>query len=277
MRASLIPRPETEVRRGGGAAGRPRPGRAAWRSTSALAPGAIALALATEGRFDRVIATDVSADALAGGPAQRRRPSGPSVPVDFRQGADSGPAARGARPCDCLEPAVHCVRRSGGPAGQRARLGAVHGTVRGRRRHGALRRAVASGATPVSRAGRRGWCSRSTRGGRERRRRWRRSLGWVDVRLVRDLSGRDRVLVARRPASRSLQRRVPVDPLYTTHDPGPEARHHARRQGEGSRPHDRPERGIQGREALQRGAQRATARRRRCCGRWRRSGPTRRR
>ena len=90
-RRVLIPRPETEVVVG-----------EALRLT-ALRPGgvavdigtgsgAIALALATEGHFDEVIATDVSADALevAEGNAQRLlRPI--HAPVRFRLGADLAP------------------------------------------------------------------------------------------------------------------------------------------------------------------------------------------
>ncbi|MEO7457203.1 MAG: peptide chain release factor N(5)-glutamine methyltransferase [Gemmatimonadaceae bacterium] len=92
----LIPRPETEVlvdivlehsRASGG-------GVAADVGTGS---GAIAIALATEGRFDRVIATDVSVDALS---VARRNAQAvaPTTPLEFRQGSLLGPVPeRGLR------------------------------------------------------------------------------------------------------------------------------------------------------------------------------------
>lgn len=89
----LIPRPETEVvveealrvtaDRPGGVA-----------VDIGTGSGAIALALASEGQFDEVIATDLSADALAVAQqnAQRLRHSGlPLAPLSFLQGADLSP------------------------------------------------------------------------------------------------------------------------------------------------------------------------------------------
>lgn len=91
----LIPRPETEIvveealRVVAGTPG----GLAVDIGTGS---GAIALALATEGQFDRVIATDVSADALAVAQAnaERLRAQGtPMAPLTFRHGADLAPLA----------------------------------------------------------------------------------------------------------------------------------------------------------------------------------------
>ena len=94
----LLPRPETEVVVD-----------AALRVTSACpggvavdigtGSGAIALALATEGRFDAVIATDVSDDALevAQANAERVRQGGaPMARLVFRHGADLSPLMHGA-------------------------------------------------------------------------------------------------------------------------------------------------------------------------------------
>ncbi len=89
----LIPRPETEVVVGEAlrvAAERPG-GIAVDIGTGS---GAIALSLATEGRFERVVATDISLDALAVASAnavrvRREQPS--SAPVEFRHGADLAP------------------------------------------------------------------------------------------------------------------------------------------------------------------------------------------
>ncbi len=119
-RRVLIPRPETElivdlV--------------LTFAATGAVADigtgsGAIALSLAAEGRFDRVVATDLSEEALevARGnldriPADRRQI------VRFRQGDSFGPPSGRALPGDCLESAIYFAFRSGRPPGKRARLG----------------------------------------------------------------------------------------------------------------------------------------------------------
>ncbi len=87
----LIPRPETEVLVGEvlrWAQGRP--------GLSALdvgtGSGAIALALATEGAFERVVATDLSPDALAVARLNLAA-AAPGAPVELREGAGYEPVA----------------------------------------------------------------------------------------------------------------------------------------------------------------------------------------
>lgn len=92
-RRVLIPRPETEIVVGEAlriTSGRPG-GTAVDIGTGS---GAIALSLATEGRFERVIATDLSDDALAvatANAAQVAIAQPAAAPVEFRQGADLAP------------------------------------------------------------------------------------------------------------------------------------------------------------------------------------------
>ena len=88
----LIPRPETEVVVGEAlrlVASQPG-GIAVDIGTGS---GAIALALASEGAFDAVIATDVSSDALAVARANVARLPAGSAPIEFRAGADLAPLA----------------------------------------------------------------------------------------------------------------------------------------------------------------------------------------
>jgi release factor glutamine methyltransferase len=85
----LIPRPETEqlVQRVLDWAGA-RPGLAA--ADVGTGSGAIALALATEGLFQRVVATDVEASALEAARANHAI-AAPGAPVEFRLGAGVAP------------------------------------------------------------------------------------------------------------------------------------------------------------------------------------------
>jgi release factor glutamine methyltransferase len=78
----LIPRPETEIVVGEAL----RVCRSGIAADVGTGTGAIALAMAMEGAFDRVIATDVSTDALAVARANVQRIS-PPVPVELRCGS----------------------------------------------------------------------------------------------------------------------------------------------------------------------------------------------
>jgi release factor glutamine methyltransferase len=98
----LIPRPETEgLVEHVLAWGRRRPVGTRWGVAADIGTGsgAIALALAVEGAFDRIIATDISADALAVAGRNAAR-LGPPTPVEFRQGAMLRPL--GALVCDVI-------------------------------------------------------------------------------------------------------------------------------------------------------------------------------
>lgn len=191
----LIPRPETEevveeaLRLS-----------AAWPGGIAVdigtGSGAIALALATEGRFERVIATDISSDALdvaAGNVASLA----PAIPVELRLGADlapldgvrarvivSNPPYIAYEEADALPPSVRDWEPSVAlfaPDRGMARYIAVLSDASRFLEPGGFvvleldsRRAGEAAALAVSHH-------------------------WVDLRIVRDLSGRERVLVARRP------------------------------------------------------------------------------
>lgn len=87
----LIPRPETEVLVGEVLAW--AAGKSSLRGLDiGTGSGAIALSLATEGGFQEVVATDVSADALAVARSNRER-AAPGAQVDFREGAGFAPVA----------------------------------------------------------------------------------------------------------------------------------------------------------------------------------------
>jgi release factor glutamine methyltransferase len=94
-RRVLIPRPETEglvalvLEWGGRTFGDGPWGVAADIGTGS---GCIGLSLAVEGRFERIVATDVSDGAIAVASANRDR-VGPAVPVEFRRGAFLAPLA----------------------------------------------------------------------------------------------------------------------------------------------------------------------------------------
>jgi release factor glutamine methyltransferase len=97
----LIPRPETEglvqaVLDWASARcpvpGAQEPGSRVTALDVGTGSGAIALALATEGPFARVVATDVSPDALAVARANRES-AAPDAPVEFREGSLFAPVA----------------------------------------------------------------------------------------------------------------------------------------------------------------------------------------
>ncbi len=90
-RRVLIPRPETEVLVG--EVLRWSEGRAGLAAADVgTGSGAIALSLAAEGPFDRVVASDVSADALEVARANHRV-AAPGTPVEFRLGGGYVPLA----------------------------------------------------------------------------------------------------------------------------------------------------------------------------------------
>ena len=192
----LIPRPETEVlvdlaleRCDGGTV-----------VDVGTGSGCIALSLATEGSFDRVIATDVSADAIAVARANAERVRGVSrAPVELRVGSLLAPvagervrmvvsnppyiAAAEASSLPALvrdwEPAVALYSPDGGMA---------HITALGREAAAVLE---AGGWLLLEVDARRAGLAAETVG----------AGGWYeDVAVHRDLTGRDRFVTARRRA-----------------------------------------------------------------------------
>ena len=163
------------------------------RSTCAPAPGAVALAIADERPAATVFATDLSAEAvsLARANAAPARPRGHRAarrPVRARARA----AAWSARSCD-REPAVPARGRRLDAAGRRARGSGVRAVRRCR----VLRTAFAEAAVWLRPGGvivveidaREGMAIAAAA----------RAAGFVEVRVVEDLTGRDRVVAGRRP------------------------------------------------------------------------------
>ena len=192
----LIPRPETEIvvehalrvcaDRPGGLA-----------VDIGTGSGAIALSLASEGRFDRVIATDVSRDALDVARANAERVAGVlRCPVEFRLGADLAPVlGERVRFLVSNPPYIADDEANELPATVRdwEPVTALFASDEGMARYAAI---VAS-APAVLEAG--GWlvfeCD-SRRAGRVAGL-LRASARWDDVRVARDLVGRERVCVGR--------------------------------------------------------------------------------
>lgn len=197
-RRVLIPRPETEV-----------VVEAALRVTAdrpggvavdiGTGSGAIALALATEGRFDRVIATDVSLDALAVARSNAET-VGVAVPLEFRIGSDLAPVSElkpsgaPARVIVSNPPYIAYTEAVALPASVRAweppvALFADHDGM-------ARYEALLAGAPAVLEPG--GWVVLELDATRaERTADLARDQGYDEVRLVQDLTGRNRVLLAR--------------------------------------------------------------------------------
>lgn len=208
----LIPRPETEVvveEALRATAGRPG-GLAVDIGTGS---GAIALSLATEGAYDRVIATDISADALQVARENAARVRPPTV-IDFRHGADFAPLEGiRARVIVSNPPYIAFDEASALPAGVRdwEPASALFAAEGGMARYDEL---LAHGQHYLETDGTLVLEVDSRRGVETARR--ASEYGWVNVRLVRDLAGRDRVLVAQPASSATPQ---PAS--------GPEARPHA--------------------------------------------------
>ena len=193
-RRVLIPRPETEIvvdealnamhgRTGGIAV------------DIGTGSGAIALSLASEGRFDRVIATDVSPDALAVAELNVARLVPPHAPVEFRLGADLSPLA-GIKACLIVSnpPYIAPEEASSLPASVRdwEPALALFADDGGMARYDLLLAGAADYLEPG------GWLvlEVDARRAGETARRAIRTGKFTGVRLVRDLAGRDRVLVA---------------------------------------------------------------------------------
>lgn len=193
----LIPRPETEVlvdlaleRCEGGTA-----------ADIGTGSGCIALSLASEGKFARVIATDVSADAVSVARANADRVRGVlRAPVEFRVGSLLAPIA-GERVTMVVSnpPYIATAEALALPALVRdwepaialysANDGMAHITALGREAAAVL---VAGGWLLLEVDARRAELAAETV----------RAGGWYDeVALHRDLTGRDRFVVARRAAA----------------------------------------------------------------------------
>jgi len=194
----LIPRPETEIVVD--EALRVASGRGGIAVDIGTGSGAIALALASEGRFDRVIATDISEDALD---VARRNagllPQG-SAPVEFRSGADTVPL-RGVVAAVIVSnpPYISYEEAQALPSGVRdwEPWSALFAADRGMARYDALLAGAPAHLEPG------GWIVLevdSRRAGDTRDRAVR--AGFANVQIVQDLTGRDRVLVAQWPEVR---------------------------------------------------------------------------
>ncbi|MEP6763282.1 MAG: peptide chain release factor N(5)-glutamine methyltransferase [Gemmatimonadaceae bacterium] len=191
----LIPRPETEVvvdealkvtaSQSGGIA-----------IDIGTGSGAIAISLATEGKFDRVIATDLSPDALAVASGNANRIMGQSSIVEFRKGGDFEPLSGvKARVIVSNPPYISPDERSSLPASVREwePSMALFADEGGMARYD-VRLAGAPGHLENG-----GWLvlEVDSRRAGETARRAREDGRYSEVRLLKDLSGRQRVLVAR--------------------------------------------------------------------------------
>ena len=210
----LIPRPETEEVVGVALSlAAPSPGGLAI--DIGTGSGAIALSLATEGRFARVVATDVSADALEVAQANARRVA-PSVPVEFRLGADLAPVAgERARLIVSNPPYIAYAEADQLAPGVRdwepsvALFAAEDGM--------ACYRRLLGGAMTVLEPG--GWLVFELDARRaQHTAELARAKGFASVGVMCDLSGRDRMLVAQRPSDAASRPAVPLYSAGGRHD-----------------------------------------------------------
>lgn len=199
----LIPRPETEVVVEEAlrlAAARPG-GIAVDIGTGS---GAIALALASEGAFDLVIGTDVSSDALAVATANVSRLPVGAAPIEFRAGADLAPLAGVlARVIVSNPPYIAYGEAVALPASVRdwEPATALFAADDGMARYDAL----LAGVSDYLEAD--GWLVLEVDARRAQITAERAvARGFANVRLIRDLSGRERVLVARNSAQAASPR-----------------------------------------------------------------------
>ncbi|HEY0929780.1 MAG TPA: peptide chain release factor N(5)-glutamine methyltransferase [Gemmatimonas sp.] len=201
-RRVLIPRPETEIVVGEALRlSAERPGGIAV--DIGTGSGAIALSLAHEGAFDHVIATDISEDALdvARGNDSRLRAADTTwkaSPVEFRVGADLAPVRDVRARVIVSNPPYIAYDEAGAlPASVRdwEPSVALFAAERGMARYVAL----LSGAHAVLEPD--GWIVLELDARRAHETAaLARQYGFADVRVMQDLTGRERVLVARRTA-----------------------------------------------------------------------------
>ncbi|MBP6772789.1 MAG: peptide chain release factor N(5)-glutamine methyltransferase [Gemmatimonadaceae bacterium] len=192
----LIPRPETELLVDAVLARCQSPGGTAI--DIGTGSGAIALALATEGRFDRVIGTDISADAIAVATANRDHVQ-PATPVEFRIGADLAPVSDvQARVIVSNPPYIAYEEASALPSSVRdwEPATALFAADRGMARYAVLLSQSAERLTPD------GFVALEVDARRARETAaLAEARGWINVQLLRDLSGRERMLLAQRSAT----------------------------------------------------------------------------
>lgn len=206
-RRVLVPRPETETLVEEVLAwARARVGRdASGKSLEALdvgtGTGAIALSLALEGPFHRVVATDLSADALAVAEGNAAA-AGLREKVEFRVGADFGPLGEGERfdvivsnppyvadgERSEMQPEVSEWEPEGalfaGPDGLDVIRRLVAGASRGMREGGLLALEIGAGQ------------ARAVEGLLEG------AGGWEEIDVRADLAGRARIVMAKRGIAR---------------------------------------------------------------------------
>ena len=200
-RRVLIPRPETEIVVGEALRlTGTRPGGLAV--DIGTGSGAIALSLAHEGAFDRVIATDISQDALdvARANAERlKRGESASAPVEFRLGADLAPVTGlRARVLVSNPPYIAYDEASALPTSVRdwEPPVALFASAQGMARYQAL----LSGAHDVLEPD--GWVVLELDARRaQETATLARQYGFHEVQVLPDLTGRERVLIARASAT----------------------------------------------------------------------------